>query len=147
MRRGNRTAAAVASLLVAQPCAQARTTISTFSEAIIINPDERHAGPIDGLGDIGRAIAACWHPPDRGVQVTVRLSFRRNGSVFGRPLITFGKATAGGLDGRTRLATSILGARAACDPLPFTDRLGASVAGRVFLIRLIAAGSATTASP
>ena len=125
-------------LLVLPSSAQARTTVSTFSEAINITTDERHVGPIDTLADIGRSIEACWNPPQAGDQVTVRLSFRRDGSIFGRPFVTYRKSLAGKADASARLAASIADAITRCAPLPFTNRLGAAVAGHVFLIRFIA---------
>jgi hypothetical protein len=87
--------------------------------------------------DVGASIARCWHPPHEGDEITLRMSFRRDGSVFGRPRITFMKA-AGGADGAAELATSIYNAIEACSPLRFTPELGAAIAGRIFLIRFTA---------
>lgn len=98
----------------------------------------RRSRPVDLPGDIGRAIASCWHAPHEGDQITLKLSFRRDGSVFGRPRITFGRAASGGPDGGAELATSIYAALSACTPLPFTARLGAAIAGRVLLLRFVA---------
>ena len=125
-------------LAVVPPRAQARTTVSLFSEAIIVTTDEGYVGPIDTPGDVGRAIEACWRPPHAGDQVTVRVSFRRDGSVFGTPFVTFKKALAAGPTAGAELTTSIEQAVARCAPLPFTRRFGAAVAGQVFLIRFIA---------
>ncbi len=87
--------------------------------------------------DIARSISACWHPPHEGDEVTLRMSFRRDGSVFGKPRITHIKAS-GGADGQAELANSIMAAVAACSPLRFTPSLGAAIAGRIFLIRFVA---------
>ena len=129
----------VVSLLLIMPAfAQARTTVSYFSEAIIITTDERHVGAIDTPADVGRAIEACWRAPHVGDQVTVRLSFRRDGSVFGKPFITFRQPLAAGPDKNAQLVASIDEAIARCAPLPFTRQFGAEIAGQVFLIRFIA---------
>ena len=93
--------------------------------------------PVNVPGDVARAIAACWHPPHEGDEITLRMSFRRDGSVFGKPRITYMKATDGP-DGQAALATSIYEAIAACSPLRFTPSLGAAIAGRTFLIRFVA---------
>ena len=69
--------------------------------------------------------------------MTLRLSFRRDGSLFGRPRMTYVKAV-GGADGEAALATSIFAALQACCPLRFTPALGAAIAGRTFLIRFVA---------
>ena len=94
------------------------------------------AGPVNDLHGIAPAIAACWHPPHEGDAVTLRLSFRRDGSVIGRPRITYSQASGG--DGGADLANSIFTALADCTPLPLTPQLGAAIAGRVFLIRFVA---------
>ena len=126
-------------LLAAMPSSlKARTTVSTFSEAINITTDERHVGPIDTLGDIGWAIEACWQPPHTGDEVTVRVSFRRDGSVFGKPFITYRRTSAHASDAGAQLVASIKEAIDRCAPLPFTRQLGAWVAGQVFLIRFMA---------
>ncbi len=65
------------------------------------------------------------------------MSFRRDGTVFGQPRITYMKAS-GGPDGEASLANSMRAAIAACAPLRFTPSLGAAIAGRTFLIRFIA---------
>ena len=118
--------------------ARARTTVSFFSEAIIVTTNERHVGPIDTPADVGRAIEACWNPPHAGDQITARLSFRRDGALFGKPFITFRKALAATPDATAQLVASINEAVARCTPLPLTRQLGAEIAGHVFLIRFIA---------
>lgn len=96
------------------------------------------ASDIDNLPrDVAHSISACWHPPHDGDEITLRMSFRRDGSVFGKPRITYMKAS-GGPDGQAVLANSIFAAIAACSPLRFTPALGAAIAGRVFLIRFVA---------
>ena len=99
------------------------------------------AAPGDGPGnvprDVARSIARCWHPPHEGDEITLRMSFRRDGSIFGKPRITYEKAS-GGADGEAALANSIFAAIEACSPLRFTPSLGAAIAGRTFLIRFVA---------
>ena len=87
--------------------------------------------------DIAQALIACWHPPHEGDEISVRMSFRRDGSIFGKPRMTYMKA-GGGLDRQAALATSIYQAIAACQPLRFTSALGAAIAGRTVLIRFVA---------
>lgn len=87
--------------------------------------------------DVARSILACWHAPHEGDEITLRMSFRRDGSVFGKPRITYMRAS-GGPDGQADLANSALAAIADCTPLRFTPALGAAIAGRVFLIRFVA---------
>ena len=54
---------------------------------------------INTLNELGTALRACWVPPplDRsrpGMEITVQMSFRRNGELFGKPRITFESASA-----------------------------------------------------
>jgi hypothetical protein len=97
--------------------------------------------PLNTLSELGSALRACWAPPPldqarAGMQITVQMTFRRNGELFGRPRITF--ETAGASEDE-RLAYRIAVARTLqrCASLPFTDALGNAVAGRPFTIRFI----------
>src|ERR1700712_604005 len=74
-------------------------------------------------GEIASRIAACWHPPAEGDEVTLRLSFRADGSLFGKPRMTYVKAV-GGADGEGAVANSIFAALQACNPLRVTPALG-----------------------
>jgi hypothetical protein len=91
---------------------------------------------IDTLQAIGPAILRCWRPPaDAGAfDVTVRLSFRRDGAVLGQPRIVFTRFAAGPAEQRLILR-AVIDTLAACTPLPFTDALGGAVAGRPFTLR------------
>ena len=97
--------------------------------------------PLNTLNDIGAALRACWVPPPLdqsrpGMQITVQMSFKRSGDLFGQPRITF---EAAGASDDERLAYRIAVAQMLkrCSPLPFTDALGNAVAGRPFTMRLI----------
>ena len=130
--------AIVMALFCSEPLGvHAFTTESFYSDAIIVATDEKRSGPVDLPRDVASAIAACWHAPREGDEITFRTSFKRDGSIFGKPRITYMRSAAGA-DGNADLANSLLDAIKACNPLPFTPRLGAAIAGRVFLIRLIA---------
>ena len=117
--------------------AGARVVTSYYSNQIIITTDETREGPVDTPSQVGPALARCWHSPQAGDQVTVQLSFRRDGTVFGSPRINFAHAS-GGPTSDAALRASILTAVSACTPLPFTPRLGANIAGQVFVVRFIA---------
>ena len=88
--------------------------------------------------EIGERIGRCWTPPEmvppQVLEVTVRLSFSRTGSVIGEPRITYIRVPdqAGFRD---KIKASVFAAIKACSPLPFTPALGAAIAGRMFAIR------------
>ena len=97
--------------------------------------------PLNTLHDVIAALRACWAPPPMdqsrpGMQITVQMSFRRNGELFGQPRITFESV---GASDDERLAYRIAVAKMLrrCAPLPFTDALGNAIAGRPFTMRLI----------
>ena len=96
--------------------------------------------PLNTLHDVIAALRACWAPPPMdqsrpGMQITVQMSFRRNGELFGQPRITFESV---GASDDERLAYRIAVAKMLkrCAPLPFTDALGNAIAGRPFTMRL-----------
>jgi hypothetical protein len=97
--------------------------------------------PLNTLEEVSAALRACWVPPPLdqsrpGMQITVRMSFRRNGELFGHPRITFESA---GASDEERLAyrISVANMLKRCAPLPFAETLGNALAGRPFTIRLI----------
>jgi hypothetical protein len=94
--------------------------------------------PIDQLRQVGPSIYRCWHPPagSAGDEVTVTMSFKRDGAVLGKPRISHSKLT-GSDDDQKAFVASVLGAIAACTPLHLSDSLGGSMAGRPFAMRFI----------
>jgi hypothetical protein len=102
---------------------------------------QKPQAPLNTLSEVGAALRACWVPPPidqsrPGMQITVQMSFKRNGELLGRPKITFETAGASD-DERLAYRMAVAGLLQRCTPLPFTDTLGGAVAGRPFNIRLI----------
>ena len=95
---------------------------------------------------IATGIAACWRPPHDDDQVTVRLSFTRDGAVIGEPRIVYARSSGGAADD-SGLAQSMLTAIRECAPLHFSARLGSAIAGQVLDIRFIGRGRATIVAP
>ena len=96
---------------------------------------------INTLNELGAALRACWVPPPLdqarvGMQVTVQMTFRRNGELFGKPRITFESASASD-DERLVYRFAVAEMLKRCAFLPFTDALGNAVAGRPFTMRLV----------
>jgi hypothetical protein len=114
--------AAIASVAVATGAAAQQPTLNT-------------------LKDLGAALRACWVPPPLAqsrpaMQITVQLSFKRNGELLGNPRITFESAGASD-DERLAYRVAVAEALRRCNPLPFTEALGNAVAGRPFTMRFI----------
>ena len=102
---------------------------------------QKPQAPLNTLKDIGTALQGCWVPPPMdqsrpGMQITVLMSFRRNGELFGQPRITFESAGASD-DERLAYRIAVAQTLQRCAPLPFTEALGNAVAGRPFTMRFI----------
>jgi hypothetical protein len=128
--------AALAAFASVSTEASATLVYSYYSDQIIITTDERRSGPVDLPPEVGPSIAACWQAPHQGDQITVQMSFRRDGSIFGKPRVNYVKPTDN--SSAQALTESIFKALDACLPLQFTPRLAASIAGQVFVIRFVA---------
>jgi hypothetical protein len=94
---------------------------------------------LERLDQIGPWISRCWRPPfeepiGRFNEVTVRFSFRRDGTVLGQPTITFASRE---LPESVREAYRMVAVQmlARCSPVPLSDKLGSAIAGRPFTMR------------
>ncbi|MXQ14676.1 hypothetical protein [Microvirga makkahensis] len=108
----------------------------------VVRPDANTARPqrINTIRDVFQALQACWLPPSgsgySGQEITLRLSFKRNGEVLGKPRITYYKPGAEG-DQRKPFTRSVREAFERCTPFPFTESFGAAIAGRIFAFRFV----------
>ena len=88
------------------------------------------------LSEFGHAIYGCWKPPPPSeapadIMITVKLSFTREGVVFGKPLVTYITAgTAPEHEAAYRKAVALAFLR--CTPLNLSKGLGNAIAGRPF---------------
>jgi hypothetical protein len=113
------------------------------AQALAVEPQSPAVTRVHG---IATGIAACWRPPHDDDQVTVRLSFTRDGAVIGEPRIVFVRSSGGRADD-SALANSMLAAIRDCTPLNFSTRLGSAIAGQVLDIRFIGRNRATIVAP
>jgi hypothetical protein len=97
--------------------------------------------PVNTLSELMAALRACWVPPPldqsrAGMQITVQVSFRRNGELLGQARITF---ESSGASDDERLAYRIAVAKMLkrCTPVPVTEALGNALAGRPLTIRFV----------
>jgi hypothetical protein len=120
-------------------CAALATALLTAAAAATAAP--KPPAELNTLKDVFAALGACWTPPPLeqsrpGMQITVQLSFKRNGEILGKPRITFESPGATD-DDRLAYRIAIATTLKRCAPLPFTDALGNAVAGRPFNMRFI----------
>jgi hypothetical protein len=88
------------------------------------------------LRELFPMLTRCWRAPPRvdGSTLTVGITLKRDGTMFGQPTITFSKLT-GDPDAQKLFVASALAALAACTPVAITDGLGGAIAGRRIFIR------------
>ncbi len=93
--------------------------------------------PLTRYAQVATALGACWHPPTPDdadwSDITLRVSFKRDGMINGLPRIPY--VAAADAARRAAVENSLLGALRACTPLPFSPSLGAAIAGEIFAIR------------
>src|SRR5439155_508253 len=105
------------------------------------SPTSSTARKLNTIMEMYGALRGCWVPPAPeearpGMQISVRLSFKRSGEILGNPKITFESRGASD-DERLVYRLAVAAMLKRCTPLPFTDGLGNAVAGRPFNMRLI----------
>jgi len=105
------------------------------------NETKKPAAPLNTIAEVFAALEACWVPPAleqarAGMQITVQLSFKRNGELLGKPRITYETPNASD-DERQSYRVAVAQAVRRCMPLPFTDALGNAIAGRPLTLRFI----------
>ena len=97
--------------------------------------------PLNTYRAVADALGRCWRPPptfagQRWTTITLRVSFKRDGSVNGLPRIPYADPglTA---DARSGLNRSLTAALQRCTPLNITPSLGSAIAGQIFALRFI----------
>jgi hypothetical protein len=97
--------------------------------------------PINTLSEVEAALLACWEPPPieqsrPGMQITVLMSFKRNGELFQQPRITFQSGDASDAE-RASYRTAVAETLKRCASLPFTEALGNALAGAPLTMRFV----------
>ena len=96
------------------------------------------AAPANTLVDLQRQFGACMAgkaPGPAGSRLTIMLMMKRDGSIFGKPRITFSHLE-GDKESRQAFVDDVEGAVEACLPFRITPSLGGAIAGRPFVITL-----------
>ena len=93
------------------------------------------------IGDVFATLRQCWVPPGEdvarpGTQLTVRLSFKRNGDLFGNPRISYATPKIPA-QVRQTYWDAIMATLERCTPLQLGKGLGGALAGRPFAIRFV----------
>ncbi len=98
----------------------------------------QEAAPANTLVELQRQFGACVRGKSlgpSGSRLTIMLMMKRDGSIFGKPRITFSHLE-GDKDARQQFVDDAERAVAACLPLRITPSLGGAIAGRPFFITM-----------
>ena len=96
------------------------------------------AAPANTLVDLQRQFGACMAGKSlgpAGSRLTIMLTMKRDGSIFGKPRITFSHLE-GDKEAGQRFVDDVERAVDACLPFRITPSLGGAIAGRPFVITL-----------
>ncbi|MGN6285938.1 MAG: hypothetical protein ACTHM2_12395 [Afipia sp.] len=94
---------------------------------------------VNTLQEMFAKLKECWVPPALprsrpGMEITVLLSFKRDGEILGHPRITYESAEATDNE-RLKYRIAVMKTLESCTPMAFTDQLGGAIAGRTFRVR------------
>jgi len=92
---------------------------------------------LNTINDVFAKLYSCWQPPPASranpMDITVVVSFNRQGAILGQPRITYESANAGDND-RLAYRIAVMETLQRCAPLPFTEGLSGAIAGRPFAV-------------
>ena len=88
---------------------------------------------LNTIADIYAAVRACWKVPNISgpTELTVRLSFTRDGKILGKARVTYENKTVP-VENRLRFRIAVMNAFKRCTPFSFRPDLGDAVAGKPF---------------
>ena len=94
---------------------------------------------VNSIQDVIARLRTCWKPPPvgrahPGIDITVVVSFNRNGDILGHPRITYESEQATDND-RLMYRVAVMEALQRCTPMPFTEGMAGAVAGRPFHVQ------------
>jgi hypothetical protein len=93
---------------------------------------------VNTMREMFERIFSCWRPPPASVanpiDITVMMSFNRDGQILGHPRITYESEQASDND-RLQYRLAVMDALQRCTPMPFTEGMAGAWAGRPFTVR------------
>ena len=112
----------------------------TLRATIVVPLASKPVSRPDTLAELYPALAACWRPPAAladatDLEITARLSLRRDGSLLGPPRITYARGV--GPETRPTLVHATIAGLNRCLPARITPGLGRAIAGRPVALRFV----------
>jgi hypothetical protein len=94
---------------------------------------------VDNIKQVFAKLGTCWRPPPPSqanpfIEITVIVSFRRDGTILGHPKITYESEQATDND-RLIYRIAVMETLQRCTPMPFTEAMAGAVAGRPFAVK------------
>ena len=102
----------------------------------LTHADARYAKELNTITDIYSAIRVCWKAPHipGPAELTVRLSFTRDGKILGKARVTFENKMSS-VANVLLYRMAVVEAFKLCTPFPFSPDLGDAIAGRPLIFR------------
>ena len=101
-------------------------------------PAQAEPERLDSIRDVLAKLHSCWKPPPASqanpMDITVIVSFNREGAILGHPRITHESENASDND-RLKYRVAVMETLQRCTPLPFSEGLGDAIAGRPLAVR------------
>ena len=121
--------------------ARPRSTLIWFGAALLLSSSSAQAEPeqVNTIREVFAKLKTCWKPPpaslaNPGIDITVIVSFNRNGDILGHPRITYESEQATDND-RLIYRIAVMEALQRCTPMPFSEGMAGAVAGRPFAVQ------------
>ena len=121
--------------------ARGRIQLIWFAAVLILLSSacaQAEPGQVNTIREAFARFTTCWKPPPASqanpIDITVIVSFNRNGDILGRPKITYESAQATDND-RLMYRVAVMEALQRCTPMPFTEGMAGAVAGRPFAVQ------------
>jgi hypothetical protein len=117
--------------------ARRRTPWFRFAAALLLMLSasaQAESAEVNTLRDVFERLRTCWRPPPASsanpdIDITVIVSFNRDGQIFGRPKITYESEQATDND-RLAYRIAVMETLQRCTPMPFTEGMAGAIAGR-----------------
>jgi hypothetical protein len=106
---------------------------------LLTSAGQAEPAQVNTLRDVFVRLRTCWKPPPAsrahsGIDITVIVSFNRNGEILGHPKVTYESEQADDND-RLMYRVAVMEALQRCTPMPFTEAMAGAVAGRPFAVQ------------
>jgi hypothetical protein len=113
-----------------------------FAAALLLAssiPASAEPAQVNTIREVFAKLRSCWRPPpasqaNPGIDITVIVSFNRDGGILGHPRITHESENATDND-RLLYRIAVMEALQRCTPMPFTESMAGAVAGRPLAVQ------------